>query len=417
MDRRGFLRQAFGLGMAALLRPLHLPAAAAPKADARQAKEQAMVLWFAHNVCTAASAGRALDGQYIADAVARCADNGINSIYWHPRYVGPAVYHSKVVAPFDDYFEKLWTEGTPTFKVNSGHRAHGKALADLLRRFDPYDVGVREVKRRGLRFIAQISPFDHWFPILPDRFYAEHPQYLLVDRTQTIHAPGLPCYAERGAQDHCLAEIRELIERGADGISLHMGSHQAGAWPSALGPRRTDSLGFNPPLVEEYERRYGVNVLKEDFDAAKWHALHGEFFTRFLRLVKKELKEKPLIVGVIPEGYLGYGGHAIDVSNPNYASRPAACRIDLEWRKWLQERTVDSLRVYTQKPNDVATVEAMKARANGGKVYFSRWVPAKEMAEVKQQIGRARSGVLDGCVLHEHSYFESNPKLWDVLAN
>ena len=129
-----------------------------------------------------------------------------------------------------------------------------------------------------------------------------------------MHAPGLPCHAAKGAQNYCLAEIRELIDRGAEGISLDLTSHQVGFWSDELGPSRPNSLGFNPPLVEAYEKRYGVNVLKEEFDKPKWHALHGEFFTGFLQRVKAELGDKPLVVGATPEDFLGLG------------AKPVACR-------------------------------------------------------------------------------------------
>ena len=50
-------------------------------------------------------------------------------------------------------------------------------------------------------------------------------------------------------------------------------------WPKELGEPRADSLGFNPPLVKEFKKRYGVEVLSQEFDVEKWRALHGEFLT------------------------------------------------------------------------------------------------------------------------------------------
>ena len=403
--RREFAKQAAGLAVATLAGPKALATVTKPDST----KQNAMVLWFAHSVG---------DEKHIADSVARCADHGINTIYFQPRYVGVGVYRSKVVAPFDAQIEKLWMEGTPTFKVTEGHHKFVKDLSAHLKRFDPYDVGMQEVKRQGLRFIAQTSIFDRWFPILPDRFFEQHPEGLLVDRTGKFYFPGLPCYAEPATQDYCLAEIRELIERGAEGISLAMISHQVGYWPEELGERRPDTLGFNPPLVDEYERRYGVNVLREDFDKQKWHDLHGEFFTRFLRRVKEVLKELPLIVGATPEGFLGYGGNAGNVLNPNYADQSPACRINLEWQKWLQEGTVDALRVYAEPPSNVATVEVMKRKVDRGEIYFARETNLEEeIPEYQGQLQQVSRGPLDGYVLHEEAFFEGRPKLWEIFGS
>ena len=370
-------------------------------------KHQAVVFWFAHKVG---------DETHIAESVTRCADHGINTIYRQPRYVGVGLYRSRVVAPFDAQIEKLWMEGTATFKVVEGHREYARDLAEHLRRSDPYEVAIREAKRRGLRFIAQTSLFDRWFPILPDRFYEQHPQCLLVDRTGKFYFPGLPCYAEQATQDYCLAEISELVELGAEGISLDMISHQVGHWPEELGSPQPDTLGFNPPLVAEYQRRYGVDVLREDFDKHKWHDLHGEFFTRFLRRVKEVLKELPLIVGATPQGFLGYGGKAGNVVNPNYAAQSPACRINLEWQKWLEEGIVDAVRVYAEPPSDVATVEAMKRQVDRGEIYFGRETAREQEApEYRRQLQQVQRGILDGYVLHEEAFFEGSAKMWGIF--
>ena len=314
-SRRHFLRRAAAIGCTTLL-GRRMARAVAPTPN-RQ--DRSLVVWFAHNICTATDAGKVLDEASVGGIFERCVDLGFNTVYWDPRYVGPALYHSKVVAPFD---KRPWIEGVPGFSVTPTHARHAQAMADLLARFDPYDVAVREAERHGVKFIAQTRIFDRWFPILKDRFYEEHPECLMLDRSGKFPLWGIPCYAEPGTRDYCLAEIRELIERGAAGVSLALESHQIRYWPSELGAWRPDSFGFNPPVVEQYQRRHGVNVLKEAPEPAKWHELHGDLFTEFLRLVKKELGEKLLIVGAHPEGFVGYGGNAVDVQHPDYQAPP-----------------------------------------------------------------------------------------------
>jgi uncharacterized lipoprotein YddW (UPF0748 family) len=401
-DRRDFLKHAAALGAIPLLENM-------TQAGAHQ--HRAIVVWLAHTIITPLARGRVfdqaliqevvsqrrIDEKFFGDVFARCADHGLNTVYIAPRYVGKAFYRSKVVAVFDRMYGD-----------------EGAILADVLQRFDPYDVSVREAKRRGLKVIAQTSLFDHWFPGLEDRYYEQHPELLMVDRQgQRLYFQGVPCYAEPGAQDYCLAEIKELVERGAEGISFEMDSHQSDWWPPGYGERSADSFGFNPPLVKEFQNRYGVNVLKEEFDRQKWYALHGEFFTRFLRRVKNELKDKSLTVGITPEGFLAYGANASRVVSFGYVSQAPACRIDLEWRKWLEEGIVDGVRLYVADPYAVAIAEAMKRQHPQGKFYLNILkVSPPELRRLKKQLADSK---LDGYVIHEEAHFDANPELWNAL--
>ena len=249
----------------------------------------------------------------------------------------------------------------------------------------------------------------------------QHPENLMVDRkTQRLYYQGVPCYAEQGAQDYCLAEIEELLERGADGISFHMDSHQINWWPPGFGEREGDSFGFNAPLVREFERRYGVNVLKQDYDKKKWYALQGEFFTQFLRRVKAVLKDRPLIVGVPPEGYLAYSGRPYWTGTLGAFSQSPGVRIDLEWQKWLQDGIVDGLRLYISGlqgpygPYVLNVAEAMK-RA-GRKGMFCLNISSADIDELRDLAGQVRAGTLDGMVIHEEADFEGNPALWKAFA-
>ena len=366
LNRRSFLRSAAALSAL----PVVAGDVGATAGEQKARQDSGIVFWLGHS-----------NLDLIAENMTKCADHGFSTVYLEPRYVGKALYHSKVVTLFDSMY------------------AADTARSDALRRFDPYDISVREAKRRGLRFIAEISIFDRWFPGLEDRFYEQHPQYLMLHKNQELPYQGVPCYAEKGAQDYCLAEVKELVERGAEGIAFDMGSHQLGFWPPGYGSPQPDSFGFNPTLVEEFQRRYGVNVLKESFDKQKWYALHGEFFTQFLRRVKAEIKERPLIVGVPPEGYLGYGARPNWLGTLGAFSQAPGVRIDLEWQKWLQEGIVDALRLYVGPngpfgPYFLPVAEAMKRQSARGKFYLH--VGGLGSAELCPLVSKVRASTLDG---------------------
>jgi hypothetical protein len=57
------------------------------------------------------------------------------------------------------------------------------------------------------------------------------------------------------------------------GVVVYNEGAPAGAWTE-----HADQYGFNRPIVEEYERRYGVSILEKDFDLENWRSFRGEYF-------------------------------------------------------------------------------------------------------------------------------------------
>jgi hypothetical protein len=94
-----------------------------------------------------------------------------------------------------------------------------------------------------------------------------------------------------------------------------------------MGPEYADQYGFNQPIVKEYQRRYGVDILEEDFDLEKWRSLRGEYFTQLLREVAQVVhaKGRPFSLGTSRGDYIGF-----PLGN-----------MKLEWRKWFAERLLD----------------------------------------------------------------------------
>ena len=94
-------------------------------------------------------------------------------------------------------------------------------------------------------------------------------------------------------------------------------------------PEFGDQFGFGKPIVEEYKRRYGVDILREQFDLEKWRRLCGEYLTQFIRELGRmaAARKKEFLVGIPQGDYLG-------LPNSN---------MHVDWRTWVRERLVDGL--------------------------------------------------------------------------
>jgi hypothetical protein len=199
-------------------------------------------------------------------------------------------------------------------------------------------AAVDALKSAGIEMYMWISIIDEGCPptvayadTVPwpwqSRFFRDHPQYQACDRTPTENGRkyqwGIPEFAYPEVRAHILSEITFFSDKFAfDGVFLSFRSHSP-------PPEHGDQFGFNAPVVEEYQRRYGKNILREDFDLERWRALRGEYFTTFLRQVHDHVSAhgQKLSLGV-PQG--------------EHAGPPVG-NMQLQWRNWVSEKLVGEL--------------------------------------------------------------------------
>ena len=148
-----------------------------------------------------------------------------------------------------------------------------------------------------------------------------------------------PAYPE--VRQYWLSQLKEFIEAGVDGVEFRWSAHQDSI--------DMDSYGFNQPIVEEYKRRHGVNILTEEFDKGKWRQLRGEYYTQFLREADTLLTryQKKMMVDVMPT----------NDSDPN---RPQFLNIHLDWEKWFS--LADGVSFKWVHPDTFISKEAMQGR-------------------------------------------------------
>jgi len=421
MDRREFV-SCLGWGaMSGLLgASLNLSGRRAMGAESSMAEpdtELIMLIWCAHSMGGPEDFGP----DRVREWVALCADLGVTTIFWRGSYVGKATYHSKVLPVMkhleEDYFEKQGLDREYWEATRLGFNRKAEAIKD----FDSLDVALVEAKKRGIKFYGDVALFDMYFAGLENDFFDEHPQYWLLARDQETRWRGLPCYAERGAQDYRLAEIQELLDRGVDGISYYLESH-AGDGGGGLGP---DAFAFNPAVVEAYQQDYGVNILKDEFDPDTLSRLNGRMFTGFLRRIRELLgPQRRFVAATTDIGYAGYGGpggaqvSARFIAGGRVRHIPRY-RFNLEWRKWIREGIADDLMVYAPMPDAVHNAQrAVKSRLSKGRVFLWREVDqAEHLEDYRKELAAIRAGALDGYVMDELISFMSAGSLGrQVLA-
>lgn len=253
------------------------------------------------------------DERRIECLLARAANEGIDRVLWRLSVCGKEAYWTKVRTRFD------WAEPRD---INS-------KMTAIMERFDPLAVACELAPRYGLEIYAWITLMDEYYRNnLESGFVAEHPEYQFVSRDGTRYFRGTLCYAYPEVRAHRLAQLREVVEGyPVNGLYLCLRSHAGECEPSYV----PDSFGYNQPIVDEYQRRYGVDIRKEPFDFRKLYELQGEGLTQFLREVRAGLGPRvPIALGVMR--------HPLMVRHVY-----PRVKMVIDWPRWVTEGLIDEL--------------------------------------------------------------------------
>ncbi len=151
--------------------------------------------------------------------------------------------------------------------------------------------------------------------------YHAHPEWTKLDREGrplTSHSLAFP-----GARAHWIGLLREALERGIDGVQLHLN-------------RGTPFVYYEEPTVASFRLKHGVDPRTLPEDDPRWQRHCAGLVTDYLREVRKLLDEKPgrsLAITIYgePDKY-------DDDRSPFHPIR-YACDVET----WIRERIVDYL--------------------------------------------------------------------------
>jgi hypothetical protein len=177
-----------------------------------------------------------------------------------------------------------------------------------------------------------VHDYDVYSPMI-SKFTEAHPEYVRVDRSQKEHNWGSLEFAYPEARDYVVSYNKYYLDNYAfDGTYVN--------FRNEFGhPDFADQFGFAPPIVAEYQKRYGVDIRKQQFDLDKWRKLCGEYLTQFIRelYAMTHANGKLLMVGVPQGNYLG-----IPTGN-----------LYVDWQDWAKEHIVDALHVGVDTYQDI----------------------------------------------------------------
>ena len=174
-----------------------------------------------------------------------------------------------------------------------------------------------------------------------NRLRLDHPEWVPVDK-----------YGRRrqgGAIEFAYPEARKAL------VDLHVGLVGEAGYKGVMfltyvenfSLRFEDEFGYSQPIVEEFKKRYRIDIRYEPFtkyaSKADWHRLRGEYVTAYLRELKTELAKLDVKLGVF-----------LNPDRPHYPMtwatlphvHPTIGAIYMDYQAWIRDGIVDRLAVY-----------------------------------------------------------------------
>lgn len=258
--------------------------------------------------------------------VSRLAEShGVSRLYWRGEQ-NRTILRNAMIRPeslqFGEYWLKWQRQLADKDKIN--------------------EAAVETAHRYGMKIYSQEGWLDlggsgaAGFSTLPYPFEyklrIQHPEWLPVDRFGLRRQDGPIEFCYPGARKELVKMLATSVKNGGyDGLLLY-------SYFENFGTRYQDEFGYNQPIVDEYKRRYGVDIRSQEFDRAKWADLRGEYATQFLRELKKALGGIKLSV-------------ALSAKNPNTMQEfplndgRVNSSMTMDWRTWIRTGAIDEIAV------------------------------------------------------------------------
>lgn len=223
-------------------------------------------------------------------------------------------------------------------------------------------IAVDEAHRRGMKIWLTYGLFDNGsqadagyvgFPYaVEDKLRVDHPEWAPANRWGTWRQGGPIEFAYPEARQAMADYLTKYVVEGKyDGISFL-------TYAENFSQRYEDEFGYSAPIVEEFRKKYGVDIRRDEFDRDAWRQMRGSHVTQFLRLLKKQLAAHGKQIAVCVHG--------------QHPEKPMQWNVDggvqtagnFRWSldDWLKGDVVDEINLFTPAAEPVIAQLMMKIR-------------------------------------------------------
>jgi hypothetical protein len=272
-------------------------------------------------------------------------------------------------------------------------------------------------KRKYIDLLSQTDPSDpknrlfffagDGHPPRGQKMLNEEGCCLVIGRNDYLTGALHPCYPQ--VQQYWISRVQSCMDAGVDGIDIRICNHSSWTWEG-------EEYGFNEPAVKEYKRRYGIDVLIEDYDKNLWKQLNAEYWLEFINKVRIRTREQKVGLQLHVSSHLSKPIHGGRLNNlpMNFA---------WNWQQWISKDLCDAVHLkWWWVDRDFASRVASFAKKHGKTVTESVRLEYRKMtgAQNDRILDLMKWGMMndhvDALVLYEGNCFTRMDKEKDEIV-
>ena len=244
------------------------------------------------------------------------------------------------------------------------------------------ELAVKAAHQRGMEIWMAYGLFDSGSPAdvgfvgfpyaAEDKIRVEHPEWAPENKYGTWRQGGPIEFCYEGARKAMVEYLTKYVVQGNyDGIAFL-------SYAENYSQRYEDEFGYNQPIVDEFKKRYGVDIRTEAFDKVAWSKLRGEYVTQFFRELHASLSKSGKKIAMSVDGEYPYwpcrwGGKK---------GVRTAGKLWMDVETWVREGVIDELNLFF--PVNEATIQKCDDICKGTSTKLSGWGTDKLPSEADQ---------------------------------
>jgi len=319
-----------------------------------------------------------------------------------------------------------------------------RLLVDRLREFDPLAESLHQAQQRGLECYPYVRLVDETFsPGHADELFVRNPRLWYQTRCGGYWLSGVPCFAYPEVRQLFLRRCEDLVEQGAKGFFFGASRSHAGLFTPYFGREGWDIWGFNPPITEEYQNRYGVDLRRvesvtvgaseeprlrgyrildhqgiEAVDEAKFRAILGHGVDLFLRHVRARFPQTRILIelpatAVSPGCNFPYNLFTLDLQQLIRAGVVNEWFVPGNWKSpqggRLEDLQSDHPFVHESNARLSAWINDIFTPDGGSESRAS-------VNEIAAYLRRLTQSPLDRAIIHEAEFLTSHPQSAEIWS-